>query len=80
MIRRIRSWWEHLGYSNGKCNDEGTMRTWGLRPWRGAPFLWFIIDRSHTAVQSHEHVAGCEDCQKSGVPTPHKSESTGEKR
>ena len=72
MIRRIREWWHHLGYCWNK--QRGEFRTFGLRPWRGAPFFWFAIDTSNTATQSDAHVAECEECRAQHVPTPKESE------
>lgn len=47
MFRRIRDWWRDLRYCNG--HREANTRTWGIRPWEGAPYLWFVIDRTETA-------------------------------
>lgn len=72
MIGRIRSWWKHLGYSwNAK---RGKFTTFGLRPWRGAPFIWLVIDRGCSAVQSKKHVASCEECRGIEPPTARPSE------
>lgn len=68
MISAIREWWKHLGYSWRGEREE--FRTYGIRPWRGAPFLWFVIDRSHTVTQSKKHKATCDSCRASDVPTP----------
>ena len=65
MITRIRSWWDHLGYCWNGGRDE--FRTFGIRPWRGAPFFWFVIDRDSAVVQSEKHRATCEECHR-GAP------------
>jgi hypothetical protein len=53
MTRRVwvamSEWWRHLAYCNGHTTPDGKVRTWGVRPYRGGPFLWFIVDRSNTA-------------------------------
>lgn len=77
MITRIRAWWKHLGYAWNSTSPSGKFRTFGLRPWRGAPFFWFVIDSSNTAVQSAEHVSACEECRVNEVPVPKRSEEHG---
>ncbi len=62
MIERIRSWWKHLGYSWNAVSTSGQHRTFGVRPWRGAPFVWLVIDKGNTATQSERHEAACEEC------------------
>lgn len=60
VTARIRSWWKHLGYCNGQ--RQGKFRSWGIRFWRGAPFFWFVVDKSSSAKQSDGHYAECEEC------------------
>lgn len=60
MIARIRSWWKHLGYCWNRVTPSG-WRTFGIRPWRGGPFFWLVIDPAHTD-QSAAHLAECEEC------------------
>ena len=35
-----------------------------------APFLWFVIDRGRSAVQSADHIAACAYCRDADVPAP----------
>lgn len=56
-IYAFLDWWKHLGYMRPRPHHDPRWRVWGIRPWRGAPFLMFVVDRSETAreVQSEEH-------------------------
>ena len=61
MIARLSSWWKHLAYRwNGVT--PGGWRTFGIRPWRGSPFFWFVIDYDGCTRQSAKHLAECKEC------------------
>ena len=72
MIARIRSWWKHLGYSWGGISPNGKFTTYGLRPIRGGPFFWLVIDRSNEArlKQSADHIARCPECESDQFTRP----------
>lgn len=62
MIARLRAWWAHLGYMRPRPWHTPDFVAWGIRPWRGAPFLIFVIDRRSKTLQSADHLSRCKEC------------------